>query len=262
MKPNSMFRKAAAALFIFGLSAFFTAGTASAQSLNDLFGRLKKATAPGSANNSSSNGNSLSGLSNADISSGLKQALEIGARQASQQLSQKDGFFKNAAVKILMPPEAQKVAETLRSMGMGSLVDDAVLRMNRAAEDAAVKAAPIFINAIKGITIQDGVQILRGGNNAATLYLESKTSSALTAAFAPVIQQSLDKVGATRIWKSVFQAYNQVPFVQKVNPDLVSYVTQQALKGVFTEIAAEELKIRTNPASRVTSLLQKVFGSQ
>lgn len=261
MSINSIFRKAAAAFLIFGLSALCAAETASAQSLSDILGRLKKESSSGSTNNSSS-GNSLSGLSNADISSGLKQALEIGAKQASQQLSQKDGFFKNAAVKILMPPEAQKVAGTLRSMGMGSLVDDAILKMNRAAEDAAVKAAPIFVNAIKGITIQDGVQILRGGNNAATLYLESKTSSALTAAFAPVIQQSLDKVGATQIWKTVFQTYNQVPFVQKVNPDLVGYVTQQALKGVFTEIAAEELKIRTNPASRVTSLLQKVFGSK
>jgi len=261
MSINSIFRKAAAAFLIFELSALCAAETASAQSLSDILGRLKNASSSGSANNSSS-GNSLSGLSNADISSGLKQALEIGAKQASQQLSQKDGFFKNAAVKILMPPEAQKVAETLRSIGMGSLVDDAILKMNRAAEDAAVKAAPIFVNAIKGITIQDGVQILRGGNNAATLYLESKTSSALTAAFAPVIQQSLDKVGATKIWKTVFQTYNQVPFVQKVNPDLVSYVTQQSLKGVFTEIAAEELKIRTNPASRITSLLQKVFGSK
>lgn len=257
MSINSVFRKAAAAFSIFGLSVLCAAGTASAQSLSDIFGRLKNTTS-----SNSTSGNNLSGLSNADIASGLKQALEIGAKQASQQLSQPDGFFKNAAVKILMPPEAQRVAETLRSIGMGSLVDDAVLKMNRAAEDAAVKAAPIFVNAIKGITIQDGVQILRGGNNAATLYLESKTSSALTAAFKPVIQQSLDKVGATKIWQTVFQTYNQVPFVQKVNPDLVGYVSQQALKGVFTEIAAEELKIRTDPASRVTSLLQKVFGSK
>lgn len=232
--------------------------TVQAQSLSSFFNKLRGQT----QNSNNNSGTGIPGLSNSEIGSGLKQALEIGANAATQRLSQKDGFFKNAAVKILMPPEAQQVAATLRSLGMGSVVDDAVLAMNRAAEDAASKAAPIFINAIKGMTIQDGIQILRGGNNAATLYLENKTTPALTAAFTPVITQSLGKTGATKIWKTVFDTYNQIPFItQKVNPDLSGYVTQQALKGVFKGIASEELKIRTDPAAQVTSLLQKVFGN-
>lgn len=231
-----------------------------AQSLSGFFNRVRSQIPKTEGKNG---GVGVPGLSNSEIGSGLKQALEIGTKTATQQLSQKDGFFKNAVVKVLIPPEAQQVASSLRSIGMGSVVDDAVLAMNRAAEDAASKAAPIFLNAIKGMTIQDGIQILRGGNNAATLYLEQKTTPALTAAFSPVIAQSLDKTGATKMWKTVFDTYNHIPFVsKKVNPDLTGYVTQQALKGVFIEIANEELKIRTDPAAQVTSLLQKVFGKQ
>lgn len=240
-----------AVLFLF-LCTFSVSENSHAQSLSHIFNAIKKKTSENSGPN----------LSNSDIASGLKQALEIGAETASKQLSQKNGFFENAEVKILMPPEAQKVASTLRSMGLGSLVDNAILSMNRAAEDAASKAAPIFVNAIRGITIQDGLQILRGGNNAATLYLENKTTPALTAAFSPVIENSLEKTDATRLWKKVFDTYNRIPFIgQKVNPNLTQYVTQQALKGLFTEIAAQELKIRTNPAAQVTDLLKKVFGS-
>jgi hypothetical protein len=135
--------------------------------------------------------------------------------------------------------------------------------MNRAAEDAAKKAAPIFISAIKGITIQDGINILRGGNNAATTFLRSKTATALTNAFAPVIKTSLNKVNAQQIWNTVFSTYNSLPLSQnKVNTDLTAYVTQKALDGIFTEIAQEEMKIRTDPAAQVTGLLQKVFGNK
>lgn len=245
------------AAFIF-MAAFLIAGTVQAQSLNDFLNSFSR-------HNSEKTkiGKNGASLSNSEVTSGLKQALEIGTRAAAQKLSHKDGFFKDAAVKILMPPEAQKVVSTLRSIGMGSLVDEAILSMNRAAEDAASKSAPIFLNAIKGMTIQDGFQILNGGNNAATMYLQRKTTPALSAAFSPVIEQSLGKVGATKVWKTVFDTYNQIPFIQqKVNPDLTGYVTQQALKGVFTEIAVEELKIRTNPADQVTSLLKKVFGNK
>lgn len=257
MKINTRMNRFPKAAVIFAL-AFFIVRTAPAQSLNDLFNSFSKHNS-GKTNQ----GQKGSALSNSDIASGLKQALEIGAKTASQKLSQKDGFFKDAAVKILLPPEAQQVAATLRSIGMGSIVDEAILSMNRAAEDAAVKAAPIFVNAIKGMTIRDGLQILQGGNNAATMYLEQKTTPALTTAFSPVIEQSLGKVGATKIWKTVFDTYNQIPFIQqKVNPNLTAYVTQQALKGVFTEIAAEELKIRSNPADQVTDLLKKVFGNK
>lgn len=252
LRINSM-NKGAVLFFII---IVFLSGSVQAQSLSDFLGSLTK---PHSGNTTGTQKNTS--LSNSEITSGLKQALEIGANNAAKQLSQKDGFFKNAAVKILLPPEAQQVATTLRSIGMGSLVDEAILSMNRAAEDAASKAAPIFLNAIKGMTIQDGVQILQGGNNAATQYLQRKTTPVLTTTFSPVIEQSLGKVGATKIWKIVFDTYNQIPFMQqKVNPDLTGYVTQQALKGVFTEIAAEELKIRTNPAEQVTDLLKKVFG--
>lgn len=240
-------------MIVFVAGTFFCSAPVQAQSLSNIFNKLKN-----SGNSTSKNGS----LTNSEIASGLKQALEQGAKVATEQLSQKDGFLKNAAVKILMPPEAQKVASTLRSMGMGSLVDEAILSMNRAAEDAVVKAAPIFVDAIRGITIQDGIQILRGDNNAATLYLQGKTTPALTSAFSPVIEQSLGKVGATKIWKTVFETYNKIPFIsEKVNPNLTGYVTEQALKGVFTEIAAEELKIRTNPAARATDLLKKVFGN-
>lgn len=240
-------------MIVFVAGTFFCSAPVQAQSLSNIFNKLKN-----SGNSTSKNGS----LTNSEIASGLKQALEQGAKVATEQLSQKDGFLKNAAVKILIPPEAQKVASTLRSMGMGSLVDEAILSMNRAAEDAVVKAAPIFVDAIRGITIQDGIQILRGDNNAATLYLQGKTTPALTSAFSPVIEQSLGKVGATKIWKTVFETYNKIPFIsEKVNPNLTGYVTEQALKGVFTEIAAEELKIRTNPAARATDLLKKVFGN-
>lgn len=235
---------------------------ARAQSLKDILNAAK-------GNNSSSNNNASTGsnssqgsnLSNTDIAGGLKEALTIGAKNAANRLSLTDGFFKNAAIKILLPKEAQQVEKTLRSIGMGSVVDKAILSMNRAAEDAAKQAAPIFINAITSITIQDGLNILRGGNNAATNYLKGKTTAALTTAFTPVIQKSLNKVGAPDIWKTVFSTYNSVS-PSKVNPDLTGYVTERALNGLFVSIADEESKIRTNPASQVTSLLQKVFGKQ
>lgn len=201
------------------------------------------------------------GLSNNEIAGGLKEALVSGAKNAAGKLSATDGYFRNMAVKILLPPEAQQVEQTLRSIGMGSLVDDAVLAMNRAAEDAAKKAAPIFVDAITGMSIQDGIGILRGGNTAATQFLQNRTTNALTSAFKPVIQNSLNQVGATRIWETVFTTYNQLPLIrEKVNPDLSGYVTQRALDGLFKSIADEELKIRTNPVSRGTELLQKVFG--
>ena len=161
-----------------------------------------------------------------------------------------------------MPPEAKKVENTLRSIGMGDQVDKAVLSMNRAAEDASIKALDIFINAIKNMSIQDGLSILKGGNNAATEYLKSKTTAALTTAFRPIIEESLDKVNATKYWSEVFTVYNELPTTyKKVNPDLPAYVTERALNGVFVYIADEEAKIRMNPAARVTDLLKKVFGS-
>ena len=161
-----------------------------------------------------------------------------------------------------MPPEAQKVERALRSVGLGGEVDKAILAMNRAAEDAAAQAAPIFINAIKAMTIQDGLGILQGGNGAATRYLKGKTTAQLTNAFRPVIENSLRKVDATKYWAEVFRLYNQMPFVSKVNPDLTAYVTEKALSGLFVTVEQEENKIRQNPSARVTDLLRKVFGAK
>ena len=201
------------------------------------------------------------GLSTDDIAGGLKEALNAGVQKGTAQLSSVDGFFKNAAVKILMPPEAQNAEKKLRDLGMGKQVDDAILSMNRAAEDAAKTAAPIFINAIRDMSFQDAAAILGGNETAATTYLKNKTSIQLTNAFKPIIQQSLNKTDATKYWTTVFTAYNRIPFVKKVNTDLLAYVTEKALAGIFYQIAQEEINIRKNPLAQTTSLLKKVFGN-
>jgi len=216
-----------------------------------------------SLNQLQKNKNNGGGLSQSDIAAGLKQALQVGAKNATNKVSAVNGFFGNALIKILMPPEAKKVENTLREIGLVDQVDKAILSMNRAAEDASSKALQIFIDAITSMTIQDGMTILRGQNDAATQYLKSKTTAKLTAAFRPVIQESLDKVNATKYWAIVFNTYNELPTTfTKVNPDLPAYVTERALNGVFVYIADEEAKIRLNPAARVTDLLKKVFGSK
>ncbi len=202
-----------------------------------------------------------SGLSTEEITNGLKQALQVGAQNATGKVSVADGFFGNALIKILMPPDAKKVESKLRDMGMGDKVDNAILTMNRGAEDASKKALPIFADAVKNITIEDGMQLLKGKNDAATQYLKNKTSQALYNAFLPVIKESLDKVGATKYWTDIFTVYSSIPFVEKVNANLPDYVTKKALEGVFVYIAEEEGKIRKDPAARVTDLLKKVFAN-
>jgi hypothetical protein len=164
---------------------------------------------------------------------------------------------------VLLPPQAQNVEKTLRSLGMGKLVDDAILSMNRAAEDASKSAAPIFVDAVKKMTVQDGLGILRGADTAATGYLRKTTSPELTTAFHPVIDSSLQKTGATKYWKTVFDTYNKLPTTfTKVDPDLASFVTQKAMDGIFYYVAQEEKKIRKDPAAQVTDLLKKVFGGK
>jgi hypothetical protein len=208
-------------------------------------------------------GSEGSNLSSDEIISGLKQALTLGAQKSADRLSAVDGFFKDAAVKVLLPPQAQNVEKTLRSLGMGKLVDDAILSMNRAAEDASKSAAPIFVDAVKKMTVQDGLGILRGADTAATGYLRKTTSPGLTAAFHPVIDSSLQKTGATKYWKTVFDTYNKLPTTfTKVDPDLASFVTQKAMDGIFYYVAQEEKKIRKDPAAQVTDLLKKVFGGK
>lgn len=196
----------------------------------------------------------------AETASALKEALTQGISEAAVALSQTNGYFGNPRIKIPFPPEAEKVANTLRDLGLGKLVDDVELSVNRAAEDAAAKAKPIFVDAIRGMTIQDAMGILFGGENAATEYLKAKTSAQLTAAFKPVIQNSLDKVNATKYWEDAITAYNKIPLVKKQNPDLVEYVNQKALEGLFFKVAQEEAKIRENPVARTSALLKKVFS--
>ena len=218
-------------------------------------GLFKKAS--GILNKSKSGG----GLSNEDIVSGLKEALSVGAQNSSSRLSAVDGFFADAAIKVLMPPEAKKAESTLRGLGLGSMVDKAILSMNRAAEDASKSAAPIFVSAIKSMSIGDAVGILKGNDSAATSYLKVKTSPELTAAFRPVIDLALQKTEATKYWKDVFDTYNKLPTTfNKVNSDLSGYVTSKALSGMFYQVALEEQKIRKDPAARVTDILKKVFS--
>jgi hypothetical protein len=205
-------------------------------------------------------GSSSSGLSAEEVAKGLKEALSVGANNAGSKLSAVDGFFKDAALKILMPQEAQKVERKLRQLGMGKLVDDAILAMNRSAEDASKSAAPIFVNAIKGMSIQDAFGILKGGNTAATDYLKGKTTTELTNAFRPVIEQSLQKTNATKYWNTLFSAYNRVS-ADKINPDLAAYVTEKALTGIFFQVGQEEQKIRKDPMARTSDLLKKVFAN-
>jgi hypothetical protein len=203
---------------------------------------------------------SKQGLSNDEIVSGLKEALNVGTNNASQKLSAADGFFKDAAIKILMPEEAQKAEKKLRALGMGKLVDDAILSMNRAAEDASKSAAPIFIAAIKQMSIQDAVGILKGNDFAATNYLKDKTTISLTESFRPVIEASLKKVDATKYWNTVFTTYNKFSS-DKINPDLAAYVTEKALAGIFYQVGLEEQKIRKDPLARTSDILKKVFAN-
>jgi len=202
------------------------------------------------------------GLSNTDIASGLRQALDSGISKQVSKLTQKDGFYKNNLVKILLPQELQKVDNTLRKIGLGKLADEGLKAINRTAEDAVKQATPIFISAVKDITFNDAKNILLGNDSAATEYLTTKTQVQLYNAFKPVIGNSFNKVGADKIWTNLITKYNNIPFTNQVNTDLTDYVTQQALKGVYKMISVEEKEIRTKLSSRTTDLLKKVFALQ
>ena len=201
-------------------------------------------------------------LTNSDIASGLRQALDFGIHKQVNKLTAKDGFFKNELVKILLPEELKKVDKALRDIGLSNLADEGLKILNRAAEDAVKEATPIFISAVKDITFADAKNILIGEDDAATQYLTIKTQTALYNKFLPVINSSFSKVGADQIWKNLITKYNTIPFTNNVNPDLTDYVTDEALKGVYTMIAIEEKAIRTNLSSRTTDLLRKVFALQ
>lgn len=202
-----------------------------------------------------------SGLTEKDAADGIKEALVKGTGESVALVSKLDGYFLNPEIKIPFPQNARNIETQLRNIGLGGKVDEVVLALNRAAEDAAKSAQPIFVNAITGMNISDALKIVRGNNNAATQYLSQTTTPSLKAKFSPVIKSSLDKVDATRLWSELITAYNQIPFITKQNPDLTDYVTDKAISGLFTMIAKEEVKIRQNPAARTTELLKKVFGN-
>ena len=200
------------------------------------------------------------GYTEAEAGEGIRQALIKGISEGVQEVGQLDGYFKNPQIKIPFPPEAVKIENTLRDIGLGNEVDKVTLTLNRAAEDAAIGAKDIFISAIKQLTFQDAVAIVTGEENAATEFLRRTTSDQLTERFKPVISNSLDKVNATKYWGDAFNTYNRIPLVQKLNPDLEGYVTQKAIDGLFVMVAKEEKAIRENPAERTTEILRKVFG--
>ncbi|MGB3591490.1 MAG: DUF4197 domain-containing protein [Nonlabens sp.] len=201
-------------------------------------------------------------ISNIDIGNGLRAALDQGIDREVSKLIQKDGFYRNELVKILLPEELQKVDSGLRKIGLGGVADEGLKLLNRAAEDATKEALPIFVDAVKGISFNDAKNILLGDNRAATQYLENATRETLYAKFSPVINANLGKVGATDLWTNAINRYNTIPLVNDVNPDLTDYVTQQALEGVFKMIAQEEIQIRANVGARTTDLLRKVFALQ
>lgn len=201
-------------------------------------------------------------LSQAQIGNGLKQALDNGIKNQVSKLTSKDGFFKNELVKIMLPAELQAVDKGLRKIGLSNLANEGIKVLNRAAEDAVKTATPIFVNAVKDMTFADAKNILLGNKNAATSYLQGKTSNSLTASFSPVIKNSFSKVGADKIWSNLINKYNSIPFVKRVNPDLTKYVTTQALKGVFKMIEVEEKGIREKAGLRNTALLRQVFALQ
>ena len=242
-------------LFLFASVILF----AQKDSSSNINGMFKKASSL--FGKKSSSGKSSSGLSSSEIVSGLKEALSLGAQKSGDKLSVTDGFFKDAAVKILLPQQIRDVESKMRMLGFGKLVDNAELSMNRAAEDASKAAAPIFLDAIKKMTVTDALNILRGSDTAATGYLRKTTSPELTTAFRPVIETSLKKTDANKYWKDVFSTYNK--FTSKpVDTDINSYVTGKALDGLFYYVAQEEIGIRKNPAERVTDVLKNVFGSK
>ena len=203
--------------------------------------------------------NSTSGL---DIGAGLKEALNNGISKQVSKLTALDGFYKNEAVKILMPEELQKVDKALRKIGLSSLADDGIKMLNRAAEDAVKESTPIFVDAVKSMSFTDAKNILMGSENAATSFLQNTTTTPLYGKFNPIIKTSFAKVGADKVWTNIIAKYNKIPFVTKVNPDLTDYTTNKALEGVYKMIAVEEKNIRTNLNSRSSDLLKKVFAIQ
>ena len=200
------------------------------------------------------------GLTVKETTEGLIEALLVGADVSSVKASSKDGFYKNVAIRILFPPEAVKVRDAAMKIGMRPLVEQFELSLNRAAEDAAKQSKPILIKAIKAIRFKDVWEILFGGKTAATDFLRLKTETDLIAVFQPVVKESIGREEVTKHWKPLADAYNSIPLVKKLDPDLEAYVTQKTVDGLFTLIAEEEKRIREDPIARISEILRKVFG--
>ncbi len=207
-------------------------------------------------------GNSTLPPTKEEITAGIREALTVGIKNAVFQTAQENGYYNNSLIRIPFPPEAKKVKDAALDLGLDQQVDQFVETLNHGAEEAAKKASPIFINAIKEMTIQDVYDIWRGDKDAATRYLQQKTQSKLESEFRPVIKEALDEVDITRYWNPIITTYNKLPFTDDLNPNLDEYVLSEGLQGLFTILAFEEEKIRENPAARVTDLLKKVFGYQ
>lgn len=205
--------------------------------------------------------NSRKGLTEKDAADGIREALVNGTGESVKTVSALNGYWGNPEIKIPFPPEASEMESKLRAIGMSKKVDEFNESMNRAAEKAATEAKPIFIAAIKGMTVKDAINIVRGANNAATVYLQNTTSPELVTKFKPIIKNSLDNVNATRYWNDLITIYNKIPLVKKMNPDLSDYVTHKAIDGLFVMIAKEELRIRKDPVARTSELLRRVFGN-
>jgi len=203
------------------------------------------------------------GITENEAGQGIKEALTQGVTNAVLNLNKTDGFFGSEFYKLLLPPDAKKIENTLRNIGMGAQVDKAILAINRGAEDAVGYAKPIFTDAIKEMTLADALKIVRGSKDAATNYFKEKTKEKLIAAFLPSVKSSLDKTEATKYYGDIVTKYNKLPTTfKKVNPDLPSYVVARAVDALFDQVAKEEANIRANPVARTSDILKKVFGSK
>ena len=207
-------------------------------------------------------GGNGAGISQTDAANAIKEALTNGIKKGVKTVSATDGYFANAAIKVLLPPEAQKVEDGLRGIGQGDLVDKTILRMNRSAEQAAPKAEAIFVDAITHLSINDAMTLVQSKDkDACTQFLKKTTTEALVTAFKPIIKQVLDETHTTEAWSEMMNVYNRIPFVSHVNSDLPDYVTHKAIDGLFFMIAKEEANIRKDPMGQASALIKKVFGS-
>lgn len=207
-------------------------------------------------------GKNNSNITEEEAGFGVKEALNNGINSAVSFLNKPDAFFKNDLYKVLLPPDAKKMEKTLRDIGMGKMADDAIEAINRGAEDAVGYATPIFVDAIKQMTVTDALKLVSGGKNSITDFFREKTSAKLKAAFMPVIDKSLERTNATKYYGDAVALYNKVPLVKKMNPDLSDHVAEKTLFALFDRIAVEEANIRSNPAARTSDLLKKVFGGK